>query len=172
MPTPRPAQATDAFALRELRDDLARWQQRQGITQWAPGEVGKAEFADQIQRAQWWVLRQEDHLVAAVRVLTQDPQIWPDSSTARALYLHGLMVSRAASGQGLGSHVLAWAEARALAHSHASARLDCVSANHRLRAYYERHGYRPRGQVTFGPDSTWHPVTRYEKPLRQRADAP
>ncbi|WP_017580150.1 N-acetyltransferase, partial [Nocardiopsis valliformis] len=75
------------------------------------------------------------------------------------------MVDRSAFGRGLGAHLLAWVESKASAHHHTSVRLDCVSTNHRLRAYDEQRRYHPRGQVTFGPDSTWHPVTRYEKPL-------
>ncbi|GAA1116592.1 hypothetical protein GCM10009642_63360 [Nocardiopsis metallicus] len=104
-------------------------------------------------------------LLAALRLLTEDPQIWPDSDSVRATYVHGLMVDRSASGQGLGAHLLAWAESRASDHHHTCVRLDCVSTNHRLRAYYEQRGYHPRGQATFGPGCTWHPVTRYEKPL-------
>ncbi|WP_017586554.1 GNAT family N-acetyltransferase [Nocardiopsis ganjiahuensis] len=167
-PEPIPARADDAPALHTLREALARWQQSRGITQWTPGEVSQAQILEQIQRAEWWVLHQEDHLAAAVRVLTQDPLVWPDSATARATYVHGLMVARTASAQGLGARLLAWAETRSAALGHDRVRLDCVSTNHRLRAYYEHRGYRPHGQVTFGPDSTWHPVTRYEKPLLPR----
>ncbi|GAB3716791.1 DUF397 domain-containing protein [Nocardiopsis nanhaiensis] len=43
MPPPltalEPARAPDAFAVRDLRDDLARWQVRIGVRQWAVGEV-------------------------------------------------------------------------------------------------------------------------------------
>lgn len=160
---PTPAQACDAPVIANLRDDLARWQQSQGITQWTPGEVSQVQILEQIQRAEWWVLRHGGHLVAAVRVLTQDPLIWPDSATARATYVHGLMVARTASGQGLGARLLAWAQARASTQGHDSVRLDCVSTNHRLRAYYAQLGYHPRGQATFGPELGWDPVTRYEK---------
>ncbi|GAB3719857.1 GNAT family N-acetyltransferase [Nocardiopsis oceani] len=159
-----PARASDAPVITNLRDDLARWQQSRGITQWAPGEVGAHEIAGQIEHGQWWVLHQRHTLVATVRLLTQDPLVWPDT-LAEATYVHGLMVARSASGHGLGAGVLAWVEARATARQHTSVRLDCVSDNHRLRAFYEQRGYTQRGHVGFGPDSTWHPVTRYEKPL-------
>ncbi|GAA1465686.1 hypothetical protein NE857_17255 [Nocardiopsis exhalans] len=75
------------------------------------------------------------------------------------------MVDRSASGQGLVAHLLVWVESRASAQHHTWVRLDRVSTNHRLRAYDEQRRYHPREQVTFGPDSTGHPVTRYEKPL-------
>ncbi|GAB3716804.1 GNAT family N-acetyltransferase [Nocardiopsis nanhaiensis] len=159
-----PAQAPDALAIRDLRDDLARWQARIGVRQWAPGEVGAHEIAEQIESGQWWVLHQGHDLVATVRLLTRDPLIWPDP-LVEATYVHGLMVARSASGHGLGAGVLAWVEATAAARQHTSVRLDCVSGNHRLRAFYQQRGYAQRGQVSFGPDSTWHPVTRYEKPL-------
>ncbi len=167
---PVPARVGDVRAIVHLRDELARWQQSRGITQWAPGEVGQRQALEQVQRAEWWVLYHGNALAAAVRVLDQDPQIWPDSATARASYVHGLMVATTSSGQGLGARVLRWVESRAVSQGRERVRLDCVSTNHRLQVYYQRCGYQARGQVTFGPDSAWHPVTRFEKLLR--ADTP
>lgn len=77
-----------------------------------PGEVAPAQVRAQIERGQWWVL-EEDFLVAAVRVLESDPQVWPEPGPEPARYVHGLMVDHRAAGRRLGEGLLAWVEARA-----------------------------------------------------------
>ncbi|MFC7331008.1 GNAT family N-acetyltransferase [Marinactinospora rubrisoli] len=163
-PTPVRADRGHAAAIADLRDACAVWQQRNGIVQWEPGEVPPERIREQIDQGQWWVV-QDVGLVAAVRLLSQDPLIWPDPGPVRARYVHGLMAARNAVGQGWGSRLLAWAEDTAALTGHQAVRLDCVATNLRLRGYYERYGYRRRGRVAFGPGAAWHPVMRYEKPL-------
>lgn len=161
---PAPARPGDAAAIAALRDACARWQQRSGITQWNPGEVSTEQVAGQIDRRQWWVVR-DGGLVAAVRLLAADPQVWPDPGPAKALYIHGLMAARSTAGKGRGRLLLDWAETRAAQDGCAAARLDCVAGNRPLRAYYEHRGYLPRGRRDFGLAVGLHPVMRYEKPL-------
>ena len=54
------------------------------------------------------------------------------------------MVDRRWAGQRVGSDLLAWAEGKIRESDRGIARLDCVRANHRLRAYYEAHGSHAR----------------------------
>lgn len=163
-PTPVQADRGHAEPIADLRDACALWQQSNGITQWEPGEVLPEHIREQIDQGQWWVVH-DAGLVAAVRLLSDDPVIWPDPGPARARYVHGLMATRDAAGRGWGRRLLAWVEETAALTGHQALRLDCVAANHKLRAYYERSGYQQRGRVTFGPELSWHPVMRYEKCL-------
>lgn len=160
---PIPAHPADATALTDLREACARWQQQRGIDQWSPGELSRDTFADQIRRAQWWVLRTGETVEAAVRLIEEDPHIWPEEPTGSALYVHGLMAARTRAGRGTGSRLLAWAEDRARERGLRTVRLDCVAHNHALRRYYEQRGYLRRGTHEFGPGSALHPVMRYEK---------
>ena len=165
---PVPARAEHSTPIAHLRDDLTRRLRRGGSDQWAPGEVAPAQVRAQIERGQWWVL-EEDFLVAAVRVLESDPQVWPEPGPEPARYVHGLMVDHRAAGRRLGEGLLAWVEARAARAGCALVRLDCVAANPALCAYYERLGYRARGQMSFAEHLAWHPVMRYEKPVARTA---
>ncbi|WP_017611647.1 GNAT family N-acetyltransferase [Nocardiopsis salina] len=165
---PTPAHPADATALTELREACARWQQQRGIDQWSPGELSLATFADQIDRRQWWVLRDGHTVQAAVRLLDEDPHIWPEEPAGGALYVHGLMADRTRAGRGTGGRLLTWAEERARERGLHTVRLDCVAHNHALRSYYEHRGYLRRATHDFGPDSALHPVMRYEKPLDPR----
>ena len=74
------------------------------------------------------------------------------------------MVDRRWAGQRVGSDLLAWAEGKIRESDRGIARLDCVRANHRLRAYYEAHGYSLVGYKDF-PNLGWNESALYEKAL-------
>lgn len=152
----------DTIGIVELRDSLARWQQQKQIQQWVPGELSTEQVAEQISRNEWWVCKEDRKIIATVRIVETDDLIWPEDDP-QAAYIHGLMVDRSLSGQGIGQEVLAWAEQSIFATGHSVARLDCVASNANLCQYYERLGYSERGVVDFGPDSSWFPVRRFEK---------
>ena len=159
------ARLEDAQALHALREELAQWQEGIGITQWSPGETKPSDFLEQISRQEWHLVRDGDHVAAAVRILDGDPDIWPDSGIAPAGYVHGLMVSRTHAGQGLGRRVLSAAESMISARGHRLARLDCVTSNDALRSYYGARGYTEVGSHRFPPERGWRPVTLFEKRL-------
>lgn len=149
----RRARLEDALALHALREDLTQWQEGAGIAQWSPGETEPSDFLKQVSRQEWHLVRDSDHVVAAVRILDDDPDIWSDSGAAPAGYIHGLMVSRDHAGQELGRRVLSAAESMISARGHRLARLDCVTSNDALRSYYvagatskwDRTCFRPSG---------------------------
>lgn len=155
----------DAEAIHALRDALARWQGTLGIAQWMPGEIPLPQFEKQVKQGDWWVLDEPGAIVAAVRVTYDDPAIWSNSDGTDAGYIHGLMVSRARAGEGLGAAVLREAEGIVLSSGRRVARLDCVASNGVLRRYYEGLGYQLVGERTFPPGSGWLPVALFEKRL-------
>ena len=154
-----PATVEEAAAIAALRDAAARWQQQCGIQQWAPGEVTTERVTAQITAGQWHVLC-AGVVVAALRVLEADPEVWGQRGGA-ALYVHGLVVDRAVSGQGVGSRLLQWVEQRARDAGRQWVRLDCVASNEQLRGYYVRHGFEAVGTKAF--ENGWSPVTLLEK---------
>ncbi|WP_199421772.1 GNAT family N-acetyltransferase [Actinotalea solisilvae] len=164
----RPARPDDAAALVALRDACARWQLARGVRQWVPGEVTLAVVAAQVAAGEWFVEDHEDHddhegrLVAAIRVLDEDPLVWPDRLPAG--YLHGFMVDRELSGAGRGEAVLHWAEDEVRRRGHDVVRLDCVATNEVLRAYYAARGYAERG-VADRTVAGLAPCLRFEKRL-------
>lgn len=147
-----------------LRDSLARWQQKQSILQWSPGEITIDQVIEQIGLSEWWISVIGQKVLAAVRLTESDELIWPDRNPTAA-YIHSLMVDRSLAGRGFGQKILAWAERKIHAHGCSVARLDCVATNQNLRNYYANLGYRECGVVDFGRKSTWHPVLRFEKDI-------
>lgn len=146
------ARLEDARALHALREELAQWQESAGIAQWSPGETKPSDFLEQISREEWHLVRDGNHVAAAVRLLDDDPDIWSDSGIAPAGYIHGLMVARTHTGQELGRRVLSAAESIVSARDHRLARLDCVTSNVALRSYYRARGYTEVGANKFPPE--------------------
>lgn len=110
------------------------------IADWpCPGDMGVVAEASGPIGAAWWRFFDAD-----------DPG-----------YVHGVMVARAQSGQGIGAALLRWAEEQARAAGAPALRLDCVESNHRLRAHYLAQGFDEVGRRDFpGP---WHSVVLFEK---------
>lgn len=156
------ASRADIADLLALRDDLARWLIRRGITQWQPGEFPVKRLHRWVDRGEVRVLREDGRLVAAVAILDTDP-IWPPDQ-ASAGYLHLLMVARSHAGRGLGDTVLAAAEHRVQDAGRDWVRLDAVATNQRLIRWYLDRGYTRAGTATFD-DPTIHPTALLHKPL-------
>jgi GNAT superfamily N-acetyltransferase len=162
-----PGEAADVLM---VLDEAAAWLQGRGIAQWPPRfEPSWVEAA--IGRGETWLVKVGGTVSATVTLDLADP-VW-DGIAGSALYVHRMAVRRRAAG--LGAAVLGWASGVARERGREALRLDCVAANTRLRAYYERAGFAYRGDFSVaGAPGQRHgagPVTvvsRYELGLTQR----
>ena len=163
----RPGQLADVLM---VLDEAAAWLQERGIGQWPPRfEPSWVEAA--ITRGETWLVKVGGTVSATVTLDLADP-VW-DGITGSALYVHRMAVRRRAAG--LGAAVLGWAACAARERGREALRLDCVAANARLRAYYERAGFAYRGDFSVagapGQRLSEGPVTvvsRYELGLTHR----
>ncbi len=143
---PRQAGTDDVVAIHALRRSLEDWMAARGIDQWPVGSVPLERIAAQVADGQWWVVRDDDGVVAAVRLVGTDPEYWGDDD-ASALYVHGLMVGRRASGSGLGRALVEWADSRARAAGVTWLRLDHRASNPHLDNVYRSWGFEPVAQT-------------------------
>ncbi|MFI9563369.1 GNAT family N-acetyltransferase [Streptomyces rishiriensis] len=165
-PVYRRATPEDAPLLVRLRDTAALWQLARGIEQWRPGEKDEAHFVDRMREGEVWLAHTDTALAGAFELWWDDPAAWgprpPDAG-----YIHRLMTTPHTAPPGTGRRMLAQAESRIAATGRPYARLDCLSANPRLRAYYESAGYTVVGEQRAkqgGPGSPYA-VTLLEKHL-------
>lgn len=162
-PSPSPATAEDAADILDLRNRLSDWMHDRGISQWRRGDVSEERIRHQAEAAQWWIIRSEaEDLIAAVRTLNEDPQIW-DLVDRRAIYVHGLMVDRRYAGQGLGRGLLAWAAGHGRRQAAVLLRLDCVATNLDLCDYYLKQGFTRVGTKQLPPQ--WGSAALFERPI-------
>ncbi|MFG2134545.1 GNAT family N-acetyltransferase [Streptomyces sp. NPDC048751] len=164
--TYRRATPSDAATLVRLRDTAALWQIARGIVQWQPGEKDEAHFLEVMRDGEVWLAYAGDHLVGGWELWWTDPAAWgprpPDAG-----YVHRLMTTPHTAPPGTGRRLLARAESRIAATGRPYARLDCLSANPRLRTYYESAGYTVVGEQRAKDGGTGSPyaVTLLEKRL-------
>ncbi|MCB5180896.1 GNAT family N-acetyltransferase [Streptomyces antimicrobicus] len=163
----RPAEDQDAGALAELYDRTARWILARGIEQWKPGDKDAAHFRARMRDGEVWLATDADgRLCGAYELWWSDEEAWGVQPPV-AGYVHRLMVERGAAPAGTGRRLLDHAERRIAATGRERARLDCVSANPRLLAYYQDAGYRVAGEFPHkqGVDGRIYGVVLLEKPL-------
>lgn len=135
--------------------DAAAWLRAQGIDQW-PDRFPADWVIAAIDREETWLAEVDGETVGTLVVQWEDPIFWP-GYPANAGYLHRLAVRR--HGCGLGARLLTWAERHAAVNGKAFLRLDCVSWNQSLCAYYEQAAYEHVGDVTVGE----YTQAQYEK---------
>ncbi|NYI58744.1 GNAT family N-acetyltransferase [Cellulomonas soli] len=139
---PELATADEVPAIHALRRGLEDWLAARGVDQWPVGSLPYERVAAQVADGQWWVVRDELGLLGTMRLVWTDPDYWGEDDTP-ALYVHGLMVDRRASGTRLGPALVAWADARARTAGVPWLRLDHRASNEHLDAMYRSWGFEP-----------------------------
>jgi ribosomal protein S18 acetylase RimI-like enzyme len=128
-----------------ILSECARWLLGRGIRQW-PDPFPAGRVAELVEQGAFHLARLEGGDVATLALLWSDPVFWgerpPDAG-----YVHAVAVRRAHAGRGMGRSLIDWAAAQAAAAGREYLRLDCLSDNAALRAYYEGLGFTPRGEV-------------------------
>ncbi|MFJ4779144.1 GNAT family N-acetyltransferase [Streptomyces sp. NPDC088762] len=163
----RPAEEKDAGTLVQLYDQAARWMRQQGIEQWKPGDKDAAHFLAKMRDGDVWLAGDTDgRVVGAYELWWSDEEAWGVQPPV-AGYVHRLMVARGAAPAGAGRRMLEHAERRIARTGRERARLDCVSTNPRLLAYYRAAGYRVVGEFPHkeGKDGRIYGVILLEKRL-------
>ncbi|SDK04146.1 GNAT family N-acetyltransferase [Streptomyces indicus] len=155
----------DLATLVGLYDGAARWMQENGIDQWKPGEKSEDHFRLRIKEGEVWLASADGEPAGAYELWWEDEPAWGPQPPV-AGYVHRLMTGRSTPA-GTGRALLAHAEQRVAAQGRGLCRLDCVSSNPRLRAYYEHAGYTVVGEQPFkeGAGGSKYGVTLLEKRL-------
>jgi len=162
-----PARAGDLDRYLELLEGVARWLESRGIPQWRPGSFreSSAFYAGSIRRGEVQLAFIGDALAATLRLVLQEPIVWPDVKADDAVYVYNLAVAREWAHRELGRRLLDWAGERAVRLGRTFVRLDCVSDNYFLRDYYTLSGFDEHGEVeaTFPAPVGTLRLQRYEK---------
>ena len=110
------------------------------------------------KRGIYYLAECENESAGVVRFQMEDPELWPDVPENSSAFLHRLAVRRRFAGQGVSTAILNWAVRRTRELGRGHLRLDCEAARPKLRAVYERFGFRHHSDRQVGP----YFVARYE----------
>lgn len=154
----RQALEVDVGTVSDILREAASWLDARGEPLWIDSELLPGRIIDEVVDGLYWLAEEGSVAVGTVRFQLEDSKFWPDLPAAEAVFVHRLAVRRAAAGGRVSTFLLRWAIERARKLGRPYLRLDCDAARPRLRAFYERFGFRHHSDCQVGP----YFVARYE----------
>jgi GNAT superfamily N-acetyltransferase len=159
--TVRQAQRADVHVVEELLTEAARWVDALGEVMWEEGELTPGRIAAEVEEGQFFLADVDGEPGGAIRFQLEDRLFWPDLIQPDSAFVHRLVVRRRHKGLGVSTVLLRWAVDRASSMGRRYLRLDCDASRPKLRALYERFGFRVHSFRQVGA----YYVVRYEYPL-------
>lgn len=138
------AQSDELSIVIAILDEAAAWMLERGIRQWeapCPPEVWE-RMAREIEKGEVYLARlpETGEAVGTLRFEWSGAPLWPVEADAG--YIHTMAIKPAHMGHQFGKQMLAWAIGHHIrGRGRRLARLDCMTANRRLRDYYESAGF-------------------------------
>jgi GNAT superfamily N-acetyltransferase len=154
----RQATPQDIDALAEILGQAARWLEEQRMPLWRQDELQPNRIVADVDSAQFFLAECDGVPAGAIRFQLEDRLFWPDVPQYDSAFIHRLAVRRRFTGGEVSSALLLWAIARTHTLGLRYLRLDCEASRTRLRAVYERVGFRFHSNKQVGP----YFVARYE----------
>jgi len=158
----RQARPEEARLVEDILVEASRWVDSLGVVMWDEGELDAARIAAEAAAGQFVIAEVDGDAAGVIRFQLEDLLFWPDlPSPQESAFVHRLAVRRKFKGQGVSDALLAWSVDRARSLGKRHLRLDCDESRPKLRALYERLGFRLHSFRQVGP----YYVARYEYPL-------
>lgn len=136
----KPATHADSGAVLEILNELSAWGKARKIAMEWPLPWPLDYIAEIIEAGEMYLAYHEGAPVATFALRSADEEAWgrqpPD-----AFYVHHLGVRRSQAGKGVGGQILEWAANFARASGKSFLRLDCITSNSFLQAYYKQAGF-------------------------------
>ena len=160
----REASPVDTPMIADTLIEAAKWvEQLDGTVMWVEGELEEDRVRAEVHGGMFVVAEFEGQIAGALRFQLEDQLFWPDLDSRDSAFVHRLAVRRAFAGQGVSTALLEWTVDRARALGKRYLRLDCDAERSRLRAFYERFGFRLHSYRQVGS----YYVSRYELQILQ-----
>ncbi len=154
----RQATQADTEAVAAVLLEAAQWLERTGARMWRDDELLPSRIAEDVAAGSFFLAEQEGEIAGVIKFQLEDELFWPDQPLGESACVHRLAVRRHFAGGAVSSALLRWAVEQARTLGKKYLRLDCEAARMKLRAVYERFGFRHHSDRQVGP---YH-VSRYE----------
>ena len=154
----RQALTQDIDTVSDILREAARWLQERGMPMWCDNELLRENIASDVHSGSFFLAESEGEAAGTVRFQLEDQLFWPDVPQHDSAFIHRLAVRRRYAGGEVSSALLLWSIGRTRALGRRYIRLDCEVSRPRLRAIYERIGFRFHSNRRVGP----YFVARYE----------
>ncbi|MDB6020226.1 MAG: Ribosomal protein acetylase RimI and related acetyltransferase [Pedosphaera sp.] len=158
VPCIRPATPPDIDTIADILGEAARWLEQSGMPMWRDNELTVERVTADVTAGLFYLAECSGEPAGTLKFQIEDPLFWPDLPPGEAAYIHRLAVRRRFAGTGVSTALMQWAVDRARSLGRRYARLDTEASRPRLRAVYERFGFRHHSDRQVGP----YFVSRYE----------
>jgi GNAT superfamily N-acetyltransferase len=160
----REAESGDVEVVAAILTEAAQWLESSGMGMWRANELSPARISTDVANGLFY-LAHAGQPVGTIKFQLSDVEFWPDLPEGESAFVHRLAVRRTCAGKGVSTALLTWAAKRTQALGRQFLRLDCEASRSRLRAMYERFGFRHHSDRQVGP----YFVARYELDVRRLA---
>src|SRR5262245_9062703 len=154
----RQAEAGDVDAVSAVLSEAAVWLEDRGMGLWRASELTPATILKDVSDGLFFLAEHTGQPAGTIKFQLTDSFFWPDVPQNEAAFIHRVAVRRKFSGGTVSFALLSWAAERTQALNRRFLRLDCEAARPKLRAVYERFGFRHHSDRQVGP----YFVARYE----------
>ncbi|EEF60142.1 GCN5-related N-acetyltransferase [Pedosphaera parvula Ellin514] len=128
------------------------------MAMWRNEELLPSHIAADVDAGLFFIAECNGEPAGVVKFQLEDKLFWPDIPLAKSGFVHRLAVRRRFAGGGISSVLLSWAVERTRLLGREHLRLDCEASRPRLKAVYEKFGFRHHSDRQVGP----YFVSRYE----------
>ena len=154
----RQAMQPDIETVTEILREAATWLEQNGMGMWRENELQSSRIAADVNAGLFFIAESESEATGVVKFQLEDLKFWPDVSQKESAFLHRFAVRRRFAGGGSSTAMLNWAVERTRSLGRNFLRLDCEASRPRLRAVYEKFGFRHHSDRQVG----LYFVSRYE----------
>jgi GNAT superfamily N-acetyltransferase len=154
----RQATSDDTDAVADILREAVGWLEERGMPLWRQDELQPNRIVAEVDAGQFFLAECDGVPAGTIKLQLEDRLFWPDVLQDDSAFIHRLAVKRRFAGGDISSALILWAIARTHSLGRRYLRLDCEASRARLRAVYERLGFRFHSDRQVGP----YFVARYE----------
>lgn len=135
----------DIDAIFELYDAGTAYQKKLGIQNWQGFERTMVE--NTIEEGVQWQIVIDDELACVFTLALNDPLIWEEKDEDPAVYIHRIATNPKFRGRHFVKDIVTWVSVYASENHKSYVRMDTLSGNDKLNAYYVSCGFSYLGVV-------------------------
>jgi GNAT superfamily N-acetyltransferase len=152
------AALADAKIVFDILLEAAAWLQQRDMSMWRDNELVPEVIAADVPEGFFFIGKCNSEIAGVIKFQLEDKKFWPDVPDGESAFIHCLAVRRRFAGGDVSNPLLRWAVDRARNLKRHFVRLDCEASRPKLRAVYERFGFRHHSDLSVPP----YFVSRYE----------
>lgn len=138
----RQATKEDQEAIDAMYERRVKYNDEHGIHQWNLDEVGWKVFSKLYTFEDYYVGIEQGEIVCGLFIVDIDKLYWPDMPKGTSLYLHKICVDPSHSGKGYADAMIQFFIEKGRKEGYEDVRLDVRRHKDKLRAMYERNGFK------------------------------